>query len=370
MIFILKNLLNFIKKNTAIFVVLLLVEVVTLLGVFTAYNYYLENTETNKKYYHEKRTFSVQLLDTDNLEENINKVLNSGYEIDHIYAIISPYSLNLTKNKAESYFLPDGTVKEKVPDLFYADYYGESFLKHRVLYGSGFSKSDNQNAENKIVLSFNLSQSYNIGDEYIINNIGYEVIGIGTQTINYIPYNTVIKENIPISGLGISLKNEVDADTAKEFSCLLTDIFGTNNVNLPSGEYGDEIEEYNKYIIFTWLMLFLSIFNFVYLYSYILNKRKKQYSILRIFGCTKLNGITMYTIEALIISISSYLISVVLYLFVCTPIMKLIDKYTIFAMDINSFLLVFIVFILVMLCIVIPSIINYSKKDIVDQYRN
>lgn len=370
MIFILKNILNFIKNNTAIFVITIAVEIVTLLGVFTAYNYYVEKTEENKSYYQEMRTFAVTLTDTNELEENLSKVLDSGYEIERIYTYTNPYSLNLTKNDFLRYTEPDGTVKERIAGLFCSDYYGESTLKHKVIVGSDIDLSDTENAENEIVLSSDLNRAVKVGEMFNINGLDYLVIGIGTDTSNYIPYNTVIKNNLPIDGLGIVLKNEVDSAIAKKFSAILTDIFKTNSVHLPEGEYGREISDYNKYIIFTCLMLFLSIFNFVYLYSYILDKRKKQYSILRIYGCTKLKGIMIYTIEAIIISSLSYLISVALYLFVHLPVLRMLDKYTFFAMNIDSFLIVFASFILIMLCVVIPSIVKYSKKDIVDQYRD
>lgn len=370
MILIFKNLLNFIKNNSKVFIILILTQIITLLGYFSAFNFYLESLNENKSYYEDSRTFSVEITDTTNLESRLDKVINSEYDIQRMYTFTLSSELDIAQNKKTQNIYGDFENDETNIKMFCGDYYGETVRYSKISIGSYFDINDSSNSDNNIVISSEGYFVYDIGEKYIINGESYNIIGISSDTNYYIPYKTLVNNNLPITGINIILKNEISNDKADTFASYLASIFDTEKVYVPKIEYGNAVNYYNFLMVFLGLVFALSILNFVYIYRYILDKRKKQYAIFRIYGCTKLRGIFMYTAEALIISTVSYIFTSLLYVFVFIRIISMIDKFTVLALNFESLCIVYIVYIIVLFCVVIPTIIKASTKDIVSKYRN
>lgn len=370
MILIYKNLLNFIKKNSNVFIVLILTQIITLLGCFSAFNFYLESSNKSKSYYETARTFMVEFTDTNNLEARLDKVVDSEYDIQHMYTFTLSSELDISKNKVTQNFdwnfENDGTNIK----MFCGDYYGETARDRKTSIGTYLDVNDSSDTYNSIVLSSDEYFSYDIGEKYIINGEYYNIIGISTDDNYYVSYKTLIKKNLPITGINIILKNEISDDKADKFASYLASVFDAEEVDVPKKEYGNEVNNYNYLMVFSGLVFALSILNFVYIYKYILDKRKKQYAIFRIYGCTKLRGILMYTTEALTISTVSYIFTSLLFVFVFIRIISMIDKFTVLALNFNSLFIIYIVYIVVLFCVVIPTIIKASTNDIVSKYRN
>lgn len=368
MVFVFNNLISFIKNNKAIFFLLIITQIITLIGVFTTYNYYSGLFMQTKLVHEEARTYRVYAPDTKNLTSKLEKLLSGKYDVQHTYTFTTSDDVDVSKNKKENEQSADSSNNKL--QYFCGDYYGETAIIHKINVGYSLTEEDHKNAANNIVLSSNEYYRFNVGESYVINDKEYKIIGISTNEYYCIPYETFMKNGLPVSGIDVVLKNEMDEAHSAECASYLKELFGAENVQLPNTDYGDDMSKYNFIFVFCGMMFSLSIINFVYLYSYILDKRKRQYAVFRIFGCSKLRGSLIYAAECIIISVVTYIVTVLIYMFAFSPLLKIIDKYTVSALDIKNFVFVFVLYIVVLLCVVVPTIIKYAKKEIISQYRN
>ncbi|MDD6489693.1 MAG: hypothetical protein PUG48_07760 [Clostridia bacterium] len=343
---ILKNLKIFAARHTMIFVFFILAQIVTLSGVFVTYNYLEQEISTQKSYYEGMRTYTVQLSGSENIDENISEVLRSNDNIQRIYTVTV-----------------DGDF------IFCGDYYGKSVKKFNVTLGTYLSDDDIVKGEKKIVIPLSMSKDFSIGDMYLFNNEKYEITGVSIDDNFYIPYNSLNDKSL-ISGVCVVLNDELSSSQSDEFMNRLSGIFKNSVIMPPSEEYGDEMNSFRLVMVIIILLLSLGIFNLSYLYSFILEKRKKQYSVLQICGCTKLRGILIYAGEVIIVSVASYILSALLFKFALLPLIMNIDSLTVEAMGISSYLFLFVCYIIIMMCIFLPCVIKYSSKTVVQQYKN
>ena len=374
MVFVLKDLYIFLKSNKIISALLIIAQVITLVGVFSTYNYYLENFQNTRSLYEDMRTFRINHPDSNNLSSNLKDLVNSQYSVQHVYTFASSDDnrLDISKNQ-EKEGVQNATGEEADQEgvkKFCGDYYGQTVRKHSVLVGSYLTDTDHQQASNHIVLSSRDYYLFQAGDTYYINGKAFNVIGISSDENAYVSYETFLKYQLPVTGVEVILSEEIGETRTKEFVQYLSGLFGTDEILSPAGEYGENITNY-RYVFAVCVLFFaLSFIGFVYLYAYILDKRKKQYAILRVYGCTKLRGALIYLAEYVLVSLLSYLLSVVLFNFLVTPLVKLVDTYTVLVLDVNSYLTILALYLIVLLCIVIPTIVRHAKKEIVSQYRN
>lgn len=370
MIFVFNNLISFIKNNKAIFCLLIITQIITLIGVFTTYNYYAGLFAQTRQVHEEARTYRVYSPDKKDLTAKFEKLIGGKYAVQHTYTFTTSEEIDISANENDNEQTQNASTNQNKIKYFCGDYYGETALIHKMNVGYSLTKNDHKNATNSIVLSGGEYHRFSVGENYIINDKEYKVIGISTGDYYYIPYETFMKDGLPVSGVDVVLKGELDNAGEGECAAYLKELFGAKNVELPAEGYGEEMSKYNFIFVFCGLMFSLSIINFVYLYSYILDKRKRQYAVFRIFGCSKLRGSLIYAAECLIIAVATYLLTVLIYIFGCEPLLRLIDKYTVSALDISNFVFTFVLYIIVLLCVVVPTIIKYAKKEIVSQYRN
>lgn len=350
----------------------MIAQIITLLGVFSTCNYFWESYNENKLLYEYMRTFRICHPDSQNINNNLNTLINGQYPIQHVYTFASSEDkrLDISKNqiKLEEEHIV-GAEQEGVK-LFCGDYYGSPARKRTVLVGSFLTDVDHQQASNNIVLSSWDYYLFQVGDTYYINDKAFNVIGISSDENTYLSYETFLKYQMPVTGVEVILSEEIGETRTKEFVQYLSGLFGTDEILLPTGEYGENIANYRYVFVFCALFFALSFIGFVYLYAYILDKRKKQYAILRVYGCTKLRGALIYLAEYVLVSLLSYLLSVVLFNFLVTPLVKMVDTYTVLVLDVNSYLIILGLYLVILLCIVIPTIMRHAKKEIVSQYRN
>lgn len=84
----------------------------------------------------------------------------------------------------------------------------------------------------------------------------------------------------------------------------------TDEIELPDD---DHVYLYNTMILIAVLISIISAFNFAIMYRYILQRRKKEYRILRICGMGKAKAVRMYIMECLLMSLPVYFIAVLFF---------------------------------------------------------
>lgn len=346
---IFQNIKSFITQKTSVFVFFILVQVVTLIGIFITYNFMQEQIAIQRSYHNELRTYTVMLSDTENIEENLAETLNQCGNIQHIYTIFNENS-----------------------QLVYGEYYGDINKYSGIIIGKDLSKDDITNGYKKVVLTYDSlynNTSLEVGNFYKINGTDYEIIGFAINDYISIPFNSIKDKNI-ITGICITTNTEFDASEIEQFTNKLSNIFKNSEIIQPIND--DKAGQSSSFKITTFMivvLMALGIFNLSYLYIFILEQRKKQYAIFQICGCSKAKGEFIYLVEIFIISFIPFIVSAVLFKFAIVPILVVLDKFTIYSMNLSSYLFLMIAYILVMICIFLPSISKYTLKSAALQYK-
>lgn len=353
---ILQNLKSFITKKTVIFVFFMLAQIVTLIGVLVTFNYLEQEISTQKSYYDDMRTYTVMLSDSSDTDKKLSDILNKCDYIQHIYTVS---------------FLTPTTAEDEINNEYriYGEYYGKSGLKFNVALGSYLSETDISDGNKNIVIPASFMTDFNIGDTYSLNGSNYKIIGSSTDGNFHIPFNST-DDKYQISGVCVTTDRELNSSEANQFKNTLSDIFSEADVISPSGEYGSEFNSFKTVMFIIILLMCLGIFNLSYLYTFILEQRKKQYAVFQICGCTKLKGAFIYLGEILIISTAAYTVSAVLFKFAVLPLVILADSMTVYAMSVYSYVFLFTAYILIMLFVFLPCIIRYTSKSAALQYKN
>ncbi len=352
---ILQNLKSFITKRKSIFIFFILAQIVTLIGVFITYNYMEQEVSTQKSYYDDMRTYTVMLSNSKDIDKKLSDILKQYDGIQHIK-----------------------TVSYEGEYIVYGEYYGKSGKEFTVNLGDNLSESDITSGNKNILIpdkAFIYEETtlsdLKIGDTYNLNGIAYKIIGLTMDGCFYIPFNSMEEENKnQIMGVCVTTNKELSLSEAEQLTNILSNIFEDSVITPPQGEYGSEFNTFKMFVFFVILLLCLGIFNLSYLYIFILEQRKKQYAVFQICGCTKLRGALIYLAEILILSIIAYLAALLLFRFVVLPFVIVMDSMTFLAMSGQSYILLFIFYILIMLLIFLPCIVRYTSKSAVLQYKS
>lgn len=352
---ILQNLKSFITKKKSIFIFFILAQIVTLVGVFVTYNYMEQEVSTQKSYYDDVRTYTVMLSDSKDIEENLSDVLKQYDNIQHIY-----------------------TVSYEGEYIVYGEYYGKSEKEFTVSLGDDLSESDMTNG-NKNMLIPNKTLTYEdtslsnlkIGDTYNLNGVAYKIIGSALDGCFHIPFHSMEEESKnQIMGVCITTNKELSPSDSEQFIYMLSAIFEDAVITPPQAEYGSEFNTFKIFVFVVILLLCLGIFNLSYLYIFVLEQRKKQYAVFQICGCTKLRGALIYLAEILLLSVMAYSVSLLLFRFVVLPFVIAMDSMTFLAMSVQSYILLFIFYVLIILLVFLPCIVRYTSKSAVLQYKS
>ena len=183
---------------------------------------------------------------------------------------------------------------------------------------------EQMNSSEKIII---VGDEFNIEDGYVtIDNVKYKVIGT-TEIFGAIdamvPYN-VIPDNTKVWYISILLKMPLWESEYNHIAELMTEAFGDTFV-IPEFE-GVENESDNKVyrdIMFVvGFIIFVCAVNYCIMYRYMLEKRRREFAITRICGCSRVNAGLVSMIELLGTSIATLVVGELLFHFLVLPAAK------------------------------------------------
>lgn len=344
-ILIIKDLKAFIVKNKMIFILFLLVQVVTLVGLFCAINNFEQSIDEEIKIDSNYRTYQVVTN-------------NKNYNFD---------SLDILINKFDKLEKVD-FVKPFNDDINYCYEYLCNYNDTFIYLGRGLTSEEVKNGSNKIVLPFEMCYDYKVGDTYSVNDKEYTIVGISLGNNFILPYNSIKNTDEEINILFVT-NDKLNKKEKNNLFKLIDECFEDYQIIKPINVYINySLSNVLEMILYV-LLLFLGIINLVYLYSYILEKRKKQYAILRICGCTRLKGIAIYLCEILLIALISYVFAILLFKFIVIQVIAKVDIYTTYSMQLISYLYALLIYLLITILVLFPYIKKYAYKPIADSYK-
>lgn len=187
-------------------------------------------------------------------------------------------------------------------------------------FGERISSDNIQKEENVVVVPsvYIIAKNLNIGDLVTIKAENYRIIGENTdadmQNIFYeIPYTTMLR-NCNMDKMTIIMDKQA---TRKEYIDVKKYLSGKLGINEESIELPSVDSKDSSRMMMIQLFLFVSLLallNCSFLYMYLLEKRKKEYSISRILGCTKIRGTLYLIIEMVLIHSLSFSLGTGIYI--------------------------------------------------------
>ena len=148
------------------------------------------------------------------------------------------------------------------------------------------------------------------------------------------------------------------------FNFLLNVIY--NNEKAFEGESISFAEQYLKEGAVILGVMLISVFNLAYVYTYILDTRKREIAISRISGQTIFSAIATSYAEIFILSTLGYIIGVLIMKFLVLPLLSGRGFMFNDSIDVSQYLMLYLIFILVYSIVFLPSIINQMRKSPVE----
>lgn len=340
---IIKNFLNFVKQNIKIFVIFLLVQIITIVAFFSVFNYGMKFTEDAKQAKQECRTYSFSVSDTSSLDKQMSEFYERySDKISRFYASVA---------NGEDFF----------EAVYTSDYYNS-----KIVNGKNLSSGDLNGGATKMLaktsIDFLDKNKYPIGSYYELFGKKYEVVGTIISKTSAIPYSSLEDKSV-ISEISVitncdmtNLQRNIFADSIKE-------TFNCGQVNLPTDYDMNVYANTINYILMFGIVIFVALFNIVYLYAYMLNRRKYQFAVMRICGCSIDKAVTMYYGEVLILSVVIYAVALIIHLFCVMPVMTGLSDSIRYYISVEQYIAIYLVYLAVETVAFVPIIRKFSKTS-------
>ena len=338
---ILKNLLTFIKQNKAVFIIFLLVEIFTLVAFFSVFNYSLKFAEEAKELQTECRSYSFSVSDATELDEQMSKFYSKYSDtIALLYALVA-------------------NGDDVVYAVYNSDYYDD-----RISLGTNISSDDLTNGAKKIVIHSDADFSgdeYSIGSCYTLCGTDYEVVGITyTGSAHLIPYTSLADKSL-LTEITVVTNCDLTTLKASAFVSDIENIFQCTDVEKPSAYDTNVYDQTVQYVSVFGIIILVALFNIIYLYAYMLNRRGYEFAVMRICGCSTDTAVSMYYIEVLILSTGVFAVALAVHLLCVMPLMSSISPSFGYYISTKYFILSYIVYLAVETVAFVPVISKFAK---------
>lgn len=351
-----KSLRSLATKNILVFTLFCICQMISILSIIFVYGVIVAKNEYNRSFDLGNRTFTVALdgtLDKAGLNDKIESLKADKQLKDQI--------------KNFSLWLSDGDQPVK------SDIYFEEASPLYVDAGRYFSKDDYENGTVVILLNQQLAGAtienpLEVGGTYELNGLSYEIIGLFRYPYFEIPYTSLktIDNSVQIS---MVLKHCVSESTARQYGRILSDVFDTKAVQLPASQETNTITRNLFQSASAVLIALLAAINFSALYRFLLKKRQAEYSIYRMYGCTKGRGFILLLSELLIVGVGLFIVSSLLFHFGLSWVYPFMMEQITYSLTFMDYCTVLGLYLLTLLLVFIPIIKSYSSKSPADIYR-
>lgn len=366
MSYIFKNIYSFIKNDKLIFFITFLCILVSTFIINFSYGLY-------KNYVQEKSEIEVDLTSVWPLiNQDKNNTLTKGNFLDYIYSlndntkenIETIYCTAYLESKEvdfDSYFEFRFTVKDNKVQK--SEFFEENLIKNGQLKSGNFFTNENEEKGDSVALMCLRLDGKTPYDfkEITINEKKYKIIGhYNFHVTPIIPVNS-IDDDVKIEKIAFSFKKNLNRTMFNDLKEKGGNLINYEDIVFPED---DTKNFYNNILLISILISLVSSINFSILYKYIISKRRKALSILRMCGCTVKKAEFMCLTECLIITTPIYLGSVFLFHNIMS---KFLSKTFIFmkeAYSLNIYLALFLIYIIVSIIILSISINKTIKSEI------
>lgn len=196
----------------------------------------------------------------------------------------------------------------------------------------------------------------------------YEVVGTyhGAYGTPVVPFLTV-PNNQQIAQVGFSFEKNI-TKSAYENMVDTAEAIIPRKLIFPEMDFpdNDTLAAYNNMIYIAIILSVISVVNYAVLYYFILQKRQRKLSIMRISGCTKKYAVLMYLGECAIIVLPCYATGAAINYCLCKKIFYNVFEYFEKAYSFKIYSILFLIYLIsfiIITMIMIAVVVNRTIKD-------
>lgn len=321
--------------------------------------------------------YSSNLLAYDDYDESL-----SSFSIEYLYPegesfsklekAIEKYSVDENVEYVQLRFIDNiGEEVDVLSDCYWAIAYAsnEKEMTAKYLTGNGINDIDVEdfiNSEDNAIIvesprSTTQDPIFNIqGSPYtVIKRIHW-----GENGMNYhiVPYKSVVINDPSIFKITVCYNSISNFAQMTVITDSLSNDFAGAEIKKPV------VRDYNLESILSignilvYLVIALSAVNFIYIYRYILEKRKSQYDIFFLCGCSEKKVTAFAVVEILLISISQTFIGIFLFHFAVKPLVISLEPLLKYTFHIGLYIVIFCVSSLLSLVVLSIEFLVVQKR--------
>ena len=355
MIYLIKNIRQFMTEHRFFFFLFVLCQVVSVIVLLFSYGIFQNFNIVKKEAIVMEQSVSISF--DKNGEEKLGKIKQA--------------IANISKNylKETSFFFISIFNQEK-NIMIHTKYNDEFIWEPEVAYnveeqlesGRVFTESEYRNGDKVVIVSKNLATSDTIeilGEEYKIIGIFEEDSPSNMVDISYNAPN----DNLEASYISINYDKLPSRAHYLHVKDAFESVFG-DRVTFPEFETADVEERYyyNTVMIISVVVALLCAINFSVLYKYILTKRRKTLAIFRMSGCTTRKARRLYIAEIMVISIPLFALCTILYDRLMLPRLGKIFEYLVPAYSSVVYLTLFAIYTFIIYIVLNTMISRYISR--------
>lgn len=307
---ILKNWIDFIRKHTSIFIILLVSQILALLCIFFVFGVFQNNLyEIND--YDDTRSLNTSIKKADitskQLDEFFRAMVNDSDNVDYFYVT--------AQSKSGKYSYIDHAQLKNGKYGFSDTVY--SYMKYGID-GFYYTNEDYVNKNKVLVSTEDRLKKY--GDEVKLEGDTYKIVATnsfcGDIDTFYVPYTSFPKKcvwqnlSFGLTSLPTRKQYELFRSYVKKLGGEPDDFYVANNQDLK--------QKYSMLVVSA-ILAFLAACNMYMIYSYIFRKRRKNLGVFLLCGCSKKRARMMYFMEILCNMICVVVVSIGIFRFLLYP---------------------------------------------------
>lgn len=380
MYYTIKNIRNFAKNNTIIFVLFLLCQFTASFIILFSFGAF-QNFKLLKNKNLKQSDLIIQFGNViDKYEEDGNKYYicdssTTNKKIKELLLSIDESSLE----ELDLIYYSAETTNTNIPEIyeqpnsitFRLSYSPEAktFIQYKTSYnnsptssGKMISQNDFKKGTMQVVLPYGFTSDC-INQEVNIENQTYKVVGIDAidETIT-IPFINSPDSLDNITEISFCTKNVMSTKTYQNIRAACNNIFG-NFAFIPEIDtVNDDLPFYNSLMLLSILLTILSSITLTLLFRYVLITRNKMISVFRIYGCTINKARRIFVAEIMITSIMSFLITLAIYFKIVVKQLKSSFEYIDIIYNLKNYIIIGLIYVSVIYFILNLMIIIQLHK--------
>lgn len=320
--FLKNNICQVLSKQRLMLLLLLCVQLFSVIviafsyGIINHYNFKVDEKESTTLIYD---FLAKREKDKDG---NTQFIYSNMMEVDKFMEQVLP----LVEKKLDYFFIMGNT--DGVGIQCSSGFNGGKFilstqLKHRVGVISGKEFTDEQmNSAEKIMLA----REIDVDEENSITINGDKYIAVGllhksySEGFIYVPYKAIPKST-NIYYISLLFKEPLWEREYNEIVTMITNAFG-DKFNIP--EFEGIVNEssnrvYRDIMFVTGFLILVCVVNYCIMYRYLLEKRRREFAITRICGCSRYKAGVVYMIELIGASVITLVVGLWIYNYIILP---------------------------------------------------